>query len=102
MPYTTFPAQIRQHRIVLDSAVELPENGDVLIVVLGNEHRQQLSKEHQDLEQERNDWYAIAAQSLERAYSDDEPDYSNVPLIEVNPLYRYANQNPQTSTKDGK
>ncbi|HYV94741.1 MAG TPA: hypothetical protein VE978_23405 [Chitinophagales bacterium] len=37
---------------------------------------------------ERKDWGMLSMQGLSHAYGDDEPDYSDVPLIETNPDYK--------------
>jgi len=39
-------------------------------------------------EQEAKEWYSIAIQSMAKTYSDDEPDYSDVTLMEPNPEYK--------------
>ncbi|WP_339810382.1 hypothetical protein [uncultured Imperialibacter sp.] len=36
----------------------------------------------------REDWANLASESLERAYGTEEPDYSDMLLMEPNPLYR--------------
>jgi hypothetical protein len=88
MMYTTYPAHIRQHRIVLETETELPETAEAVLIVLKKQEIGGETIADRDFLAERNDWYALAAQSLNRAYSDDEPDYSNVPLLEVNPFYQ--------------
>jgi hypothetical protein len=40
------------------------------------------------LDKEHDEWINMSAQSLSRAYSEDEPDYSDVLLKEPNPKYR--------------
>lgn len=37
---------------------------------------------------EIQDWQKTAATWMAKAYSDDEPDYSDAPLLEVNPHFR--------------
>ena len=39
-------------------------------------------------EDEAGEWYDIAIQSMAKAYTDDEPDYSDVTLMEPNPEYK--------------
>ena len=39
-------------------------------------------------EQERREWGMISLHGLSHAYGDNEPDYTDVPLIEVNPNYK--------------
>jgi hypothetical protein len=87
MTYTTYPAQIRQHRIILEAETELPESAEAILIILKKQDSVHNNNDTAFLE-ERNAWYALGAQSLNRAYDDDEPDYSDVPLVEVNHLYR--------------
>jgi hypothetical protein len=41
-----------------------------------------------DSSEEREDWVRLSLQSLERAYGDDEPEYSRDQIKEANPEYR--------------
>lgn len=41
-----------------------------------------------DEEEERADWRRLGMQALAASYGDDEPDYSDVPLLEPNPDYK--------------
>ena len=60
---------------VLDEPFELKPNMRLIVTVLNEEN------------DEREDWRILAKQSLARAYSDDEPEYSLDSIIEVNPEY---------------
>jgi len=61
--------------IVLDEPFELKPNMRLMVTVLGEET------------DERDEWRILAKQSLARAYSDDEPEYSLDSIKEVNPEY---------------
>lgn len=39
-------------------------------------------------EDEIQDWQKAAATWMAKAYGDDEPDYSDAPLLEINPHFR--------------
>ena len=45
------------------------------------------TSEEKDEEEFRKDLYQLAGQSMKNYCAEDEPDYSNVPLIEKNPDY---------------
>lgn len=51
---------------------------------------QKLLQEVEEMEatQERAFWYGLGAQSLERAYGEDEPEYTEADLLALNPLYK--------------
>ena len=61
--------------IVLDEPFELKPNMRLIVTVLNEE------------DDEREDWRILAKQSLARAYSDDEPEYSLDSIKELNPEY---------------
>jgi hypothetical protein len=42
----------------------------------------------EDLVEFQQDWIALATESLNNAYADNEPDYEQVPLKQVNPNYQ--------------
>ena len=65
-------------KVCFDEPYNIPPNTNLVVVVLENEI----------LNDEREQWYALAKHGLSRAYSDDEPNYDNVPLKEVNPNYK--------------
>lgn len=75
MPPQVIPAHYDGQSIRLDRPVELKENARLLVTVLPEE------------DTEREEWARFAMQNLERAYSVNEPDYSNAKLIWVNPEY---------------
>ena len=47
-----------------------------------------LDRAREQEEAERRDWLRLSAQGLERAYGDDEPEYTDADLKELNPDYR--------------
>ena len=56
-----------------------------------------LEREEESLATFREEWLQNASFQLNRAYSDDEPDYSDAVLLEPNPQYKpiYNNKNIQ-------
>ena len=40
-----------------------------------------------DFEQERNEFFSMAGQNLNRAYGDDEPEYTEEDFLEINPNF---------------
>ena len=40
-----------------------------------------------DFEQERNDFFSMAGQNLNRAYGDNEPEYTEEDFLEINPNF---------------
>jgi hypothetical protein len=76
MPPLTVPAHFDGSRIQLDRPVELKKNTRLLVTVVSDEE-----------EEFRRDCFQLARQGLAALYSDDEPDYSDAPLIEINPDY---------------
>lgn len=51
---------------------------------------QKLLQEVEDMEttQEQAFWYGLGAQNLERAYGEDEPEYTEADLLNRNPHYK--------------
>lgn len=47
-----------------------------------------LDRAREQEQAERRDWLRLSAQGLNRAYGDDEPEYTDADLIERNPDYR--------------
>ncbi|TAE29957.1 MAG: hypothetical protein EAZ92_05340 [Candidatus Kapaibacterium sp.] len=88
MSYTTYSAHIRQHRIVLDAGAILPESAEAIIVILKKPEESEKQDSSGAFREEQQDWYALAAHNLQYAYDEHEPDYSDVPLQETNPLFR--------------
>lgn len=62
MPTVSFNAHYDGERIVIDEPVELAPNSPLLVTVLSDA--------------ERSEWTGLAVQSLARAYSENEPEYS--------------------------
>ncbi|MHB1344129.1 MAG: hypothetical protein ACYCX3_07195 [Thermoleophilia bacterium] len=66
----TLRAHYDGEHIVLDEPFELPTNAPLTVIVLAP-----APSEH-DRERERASWAALSAQSLARAYGDEEPEYT--------------------------
>lgn len=64
------------YQILLDEPFELEPNTELLITVLPK-----------TADQEREDWLRLSLESLARAYSDDEHEYSLDLVKEANPEY---------------
>lgn len=76
MPSITLRAHFNGTQVVLDEPFSLERNAKLLITVLPSETGD-----------ERQDWLALSAQGLEKAYGDDEPEYSLEHLKQANPDY---------------
>ncbi len=63
-------------QILLDEPFELEPNVELIITVLPKPS-----------DEEREDWTRLSLESLARAYSDDEPEYSLDLIKEANPAY---------------
>ena len=63
-------------QILLDEPFELEPNTELIVTVLPK-----------SAAQEREDWTRLALENLERAYGDDEPEYSLDLIKEANPEY---------------
>src|SRR5260221_2677558 len=68
MPTVILKAHYDGERIVLDEPFDRPTDSTLMVTVL--------PKEDSLLSRERAQWADLAAQSLARAYGDDEPEYS--------------------------
>ena len=68
MPTAILKAHYDGEHIVLDEPFALPLNASLAVTVLS------LSTAKHD--SERAEWAALSAQSLARAYGDDEPEYT--------------------------
>jgi hypothetical protein len=75
MENITLRAHYDGRQIQLDEPFELEPNTKLLVTVI-----QSSDSEHQD-------WRNFSAQGIERAYSDDEPEYSENLIKELNPDY---------------
>ena len=63
MPTAILKAHYDGEHIVLDEPFDLPANVPLTVTVLADDA-------------ERREWAALGAQSLARAYGDDEPEYT--------------------------
>ncbi|MDQ3019139.1 MAG: hypothetical protein M3R36_01000 [Bacteroidota bacterium] len=66
--------------------IELPEDfiaEEIEMIIFPYES----SEERNSSENETDNWRKFSINNLERAYGEDEPDYSNVLLKESNPKY---------------
>ena len=63
-------------QILPDEPFELETNTELIVTILPN-----------SLDHEREDWARLALESLERAYGDNEPEYSLDVIKEANPEY---------------
>lgn len=75
MQIVTLQAHFDGKQILLDEPYELAPNTKLVVVI-------QLEDE------ERKEWTRFSLANLERAYSDDEPEYSLDLIKEVNPFHR--------------
>ena len=74
----TLPAHFDGDKIVLDEPFDMEPNTRLIVTVLPEESS----------ESERVDWANLAMESLERAYGDDEPEYTLDMIKEFNPEYK--------------
>jgi hypothetical protein len=75
MSAIVIPAHFDGERILLDEPVDLKPDARLLVTVLPEE------------DQEREEWYRMAEQALNRAYGSDEPEYTLDDIIKANPDY---------------
>ncbi len=76
METRTLRAHFDGDRILIDEPYELELDTELLITVLPKVS-----------DEEREDWVRLSLESLARAYSDDEPEYSQDSIKEANPEY---------------
>jgi len=76
METKTLRAHFDDSQILLDEPFELEPNVELIITVLPKSS-----------DEEREDWTRLSLESLARAYSDDEPEYSLDLIKEANPAY---------------
>jgi hypothetical protein len=81
MPAITLPAKCINKQIVLTEPMEISENSELLVVILPRALQPEAGSSFQ------RDWAAVAAAGLERAYSEEEPEYTPAMLKEANPDY---------------
>lgn len=77
MKTKTIRAHFDGSQILLDEPFELEPNVKLIISVLP-----------ESFDEEREDWTRLSLESLARAYSDDEPEYSLDLIKEANPAYK--------------
>jgi hypothetical protein len=71
MPIISLKAHFDGKHIRLDEPFELPLDAQLLVTVLTPSAS----------DQERADWLELSIQGLERAYGDNEPDYSTAEIL---------------------
>ncbi|MGH9763202.1 MAG: hypothetical protein ACREDR_35235 [Blastocatellia bacterium] len=76
MEARTLRAHFDGNQILLDEPFELEPNTELLVTVLPK-----------TLDEEGEDWVKLSLESLERAYGDDEPEYSSDLIKEANLEY---------------
>ena len=74
----TLSAHFDGDKIVLDEPFDLEPNTRLIVTILPEEQS----------DPEREDWANLAMESLERAYGDDEPEYTLGMIKEFNPEYK--------------
>jgi hypothetical protein len=76
MEARTLRAHFDGNQILLDEPFELEPNTELLVTILPKAP-----------DEEREGWDQLSLESLARAYSDDEPEYSLDLIKEANPEY---------------
>ena len=76
MDTITLRAHFDGEHILLNEPFELEPNTELIVAI-----------KYRALSEEREDWARLSLESLARAYSDDEPDYSLDLIKEANPEY---------------
>ena len=71
MPIVSLKAHFDGKHIQLDEPYALPAEAQLLVTILPGAA----------IDQERADWLVLSAEGLERAYGDDEPDYSAAEIL---------------------
>lgn len=71
----SLPAHFDGKQILLDEPYTLTPNTKLIVSVI------------QTVNDEREDWMRFSLENLERAYGDDEPEYSLDLIKEANPKY---------------
>jgi len=77
-PLITLPAHFDGKTIILDAPFELHPMDRLLVTVLKSESESN----------ERKDWIDSSLSQLNKAYSDDEPEYTLSMVKEPNPEYK--------------
>jgi hypothetical protein len=73
---TQLLATIRDGKIEPSEPINLPEGTEIIVTI---DSRSESGKDEE--------WYALSLQGLNRAYSDDEPEYELSQIKEFNPDY---------------
>jgi hypothetical protein len=76
MSVITLKAHFDGKQVCLDEPADFAPNTPMLVTVA------QPDAADESFEEERAAWFAFSKQGLARAYGDDEPDYSNVAILE--------------------
>jgi len=77
-PLVTLPAHFDGKEIILDTAFTLQPNDKLLVTILKSEIGAD----------ERKEWITSSLSQLNKAYSNDEPEYSLSLVKEPNPEYK--------------
>lgn len=72
----------------IETSAVFDENGQIFIDNLPAIKNQKVKLLILIDEDEEDDFYALSARGLSKAYSDDEPDYDLSSIKEPNPLYK--------------
>ena len=75
MSVITLKAHYDGKHVCLDEPIDLAPNTPVLVAVT----------QHDAVDRDRAEWFALAKAAFARAYGDDEPDYSNAVILERPP-----------------
>jgi hypothetical protein len=76
---------IRDGKLEPSEPIDLPEGTQIIVTL---DARSDISKDPESTE-----WYALSLQGLNRAYSDDEPEYDLSQIKEFNPDYEGMTKN---------
>ncbi len=60
-------------KVLFEQETNIPKDSKLIVILLSDD--------------EDADWYSFSARNLNRAYGEDEPDYSDALIKESNPLY---------------
>ncbi len=69
MPTLAFSAHFDGKHLIIDEPTDLPKNVPLQVLVLD------------PVDSERDDWRQLAANTLGRAYGEDEPEYSEADIL---------------------
>ncbi|MDZ7626594.1 MAG: hypothetical protein U5J96_19360 [Ignavibacteriaceae bacterium] len=76
-PFITLPAHFDGNSIILDAAYKLQPQDKLLVTILKSESESD----------ERNEWLTLSSFQLNKAYSEEEPEYSLSLIKEPNPEF---------------